>query len=94
MYVPNSAASDVYHDLRLINLWASKCRMSFNLDTNKQAGEVIFSKRKCAPNHPPRFFNDALVMRPKDKNTLELYLIENYLLLLTLKLLFPNPCKE
>ena len=59
---PNSAAPDINHDLRLINLWASKWRMSFNPDTSKQAIEVT-TKRRCPPNHPLIFFNDTPALK-------------------------------
>ena len=71
---PNSAVADINHDLRLINLWASRWRMSFNLDTNKQAIEVTFSKRRCPPNHPLIFFNDTLVLKAQEQKHLGIIL--------------------
>ena len=60
---PNSAASDLNHDLDLIRLWAYKWRMSFNPDPRKQAVELIFSKKTAKTDHPPVLFNDAPVMK-------------------------------
>ena len=91
---PNSAAADINHDLRLINLWASKWRMSFNPDTSKQAIEVTFSKRRCPPNHPMIFFNDTPVLKAQEQKHLGIILDSNYLLAVTLKPQFLNPGKE
>ena len=41
----NTAASDMNHDLDLVRKWAHDWRMSFNPDPNKQAVELIFSKK-------------------------------------------------
>ena len=60
---PNSAASDLNHDLDLIRLWAYKWRMSFNPDPRKQAVELIFSKKTAKTDHPQVLFNDAPVMK-------------------------------
>ena len=60
---PNSAASDLNHDLYVIRLWAYKWRMSFNPDPRKQAVELIFSKKTAKTDHPPVLFNDAPVMK-------------------------------
>ena len=71
---PTSAAADINHDLRLINLWARKWRMSFNPDTSKQAIEVTFSKRRCPPNHPIIFFNDIPVLKAQEQKHLGIIL--------------------
>ena len=71
---PTSAAADINHDVRLINLWTSKWRMSFNPDTSKQASEVTFSKRRCPPNHPMIFFNDTTVLKAQEQNHLGIIL--------------------
>ena len=42
----NSAANDMNHDLDLIRQWAHDWRMSFNPDPQKQAVELIFSRKK------------------------------------------------
>ena len=42
----NTAASDMNHDLGLISQWADTSRMSFNPDPQKQAVELISSKKK------------------------------------------------
>ena len=37
------SASDLNHDLEVINQWAHQWKMSFNPDPNKQATEILFS---------------------------------------------------
>ena len=69
---PNSAAADINHNL--INLWASKWRMSFNPDTSKQAVEVTFSKKRYPPNHPLIFFNDTPVLKAQEQKHLGIIL--------------------
>ena len=43
---PNKSASDLNHDLEIINQWAYQWKMSFNPDPNKQATEILFSSKK------------------------------------------------
>ena len=43
---PNAAASDKNHDLDIIKAWATKWRMSFNPDPNKQAVELTFPQKE------------------------------------------------
>ena len=59
----NTAASDMNHDLELISKWAHDWRMSFNPDPQKQAVELIFSKKKIETNHPEILFNNTPVMQ-------------------------------
>ena len=42
----NTAANDMNHDLELISQWAYDWKMSFNPDPQKQAVELVFSKKK------------------------------------------------
>ena len=60
---PNTAASDMNHDLELIKQWAHDWKMSFNPDPQKQAVELIFSTKKVETNHPEIRFNNAPVVR-------------------------------
>ena len=43
---PKVSASELNHDLALIESWARQWKMSFNPDPTKQAVELIFSKKK------------------------------------------------
>ena len=54
---PQTAASDMNHDLDLITSWANKWRMSFNPDGNKQAVELIFSRKNTKTKHLVLLFN-------------------------------------
>ena len=42
----NTSASDISKDLKLISDWTFQWKMSFNPDPNKQAQEIIFSRKK------------------------------------------------
>ena len=48
----NTSASDLNEDLEKIGNWAFKWKMNFNPDPNKQAQEIIFSRKKTASMHP------------------------------------------
>ena len=54
----NSAASDMNHDLEIINRWAFDWKMSFNPDPRKQAVELRFSMKRVEVNHPEIRFNN------------------------------------
>ena len=58
---PNLSAAELNSDLRKINNWAHKWRMSFNPDPLKQATEVIFSKKRSIVNHPDLYFNGTQI---------------------------------
>jgi len=60
---PSTSASDLNHDLELINKWAFQWKMAFNPDPNKQANEVLFSCKKKPVIRPDLFFNGSLVPR-------------------------------
>ena len=60
---PNKSASDLNHDLEIINRWAHQWKMSFNPDPNKQATEILFSNKKKKVDHPSLFFNGSLVSK-------------------------------
>ena len=57
----NSAANDMNHDLELISQWAYDWKMSFNPDPQKQAVELVFSKKKIEIHHPVIHFNNIPV---------------------------------
>ena len=44
-----------------LNNWAFQWKMAFNPDPNKQATEVIFSRKRKPVNHPALYFNDTPV---------------------------------
>ena len=58
----NISANELNNDLQKISEWAYKWKMSFNSDLNKQAWEVIFSRKLNKPSHPKIVFNSAPVV--------------------------------
>ena len=60
---PLQSASDLNHDLELINKWAYQWKMAFNPEPSKQAIEVLFSHKTNSVVHPPLFFNGSLVSK-------------------------------
>ena len=57
------SAKNLNDDLKKINKWAFQWKMSFNPDPNKQAQEVIFSRKLNKPNHPSLNFNNTVVIQ-------------------------------
>ena len=71
---PNTAANDMNHDLELIKQWAHQWRMSFNPDPQKQAVEIIFSRKRNKIDHPVILFNDTPVKKVDEHKHLGLFL--------------------
>jgi len=74
---PFSAANDMNHDLELIRKWAHDWRMTFNPDPQKQAVELIFSRRKIVVDHPNISFNNTPVAKVKEHKHLGFILDSN-----------------
>ena len=45
------------YDLEKINKWAHQWKMSFNPDPNKQATEVLFSRKVNSNDHPNNYYH-------------------------------------
>ena len=71
---PTISASDLNHDLNIIYQWAHQWKMEFNPDPTKQATEVLFSCKKCSPNHPKLIFNGTYVAKANEQKHLGLIL--------------------
>ena len=71
---PTLSAVKLNHDLNLIGQWAHQWKMSFNPDPNKQAIELLFSRKINSPNHPSLYFNNQEVCRATDHKHLGLIL--------------------
>ena len=71
---PNTAANDMNHYLELIKQWAHQWRMSFNPDPQKQAVEIIFSRKRNKIDHPVVLFNDTPVKKVDEHKLLGLFL--------------------
>ena len=63
---PNAAANDMNHDLELISQWAHDWKMSFNPDPQKQAVELLLSKKRHGVDHPVILFNDIPVKKVEE----------------------------
>ena len=51
VHEPNLASEEMNHDLPLISQWAHDWRMSFNPDPQKQAIELLFTKKRHQADH-------------------------------------------
>ena len=71
---PILSASELNHDLNVINQWAYQWKMEFNPDPNKQATELLFSCKRNSPNHPSLFFNGTVVPKVNAQKHLGLIL--------------------
>ena len=61
----NKSVTELYTDLVKINSWAYQWKMQFNPDPNKQANEIIFSRKLGSNNlsHPPVKFSNNNITR-------------------------------
>ena len=71
---PTLSAFELNSDLKVIENWASQWKMSFNPDPNKQAVEMLFSRKRSDQNHHPLFFNNVLVASASDHKHLGIIL--------------------
>ena len=55
----STTMNELNNDLVKINNWAYQWKMSFDPDSNKQAQEVIFSRKTKKINHPPLTFSKS-----------------------------------
>ena len=70
----NEAAEHMNHDLQLITQWANDWRMSFNPDPQKQAVELLFSKKRNEIDHPVILFNNIPVKKVNEHKHLGMIL--------------------
>ena len=54
----NTSAKKLNNDLKKVNDWAFQWKMSFNPDPNKQAQDVIFSRKSKRSTHSPLVFSN------------------------------------
>ena len=74
---PLTTASELNHDLLVIQQWANQWKMVFNPDPAKQATEVLFSCKKNKVAHPPIAFNGIPVAKVEEQKHLGLILDGN-----------------
>ena len=72
----NKSSEDLNRDLSTLNNWAFQWKMAFNPDPNKQATEVIFSRKRKPVNHPALYFNGTPVATAPFQKHLGLFLDE------------------
>ena len=70
----NLSATNLNSDLSKINAWANQWKMTFNPDPNKQAQEVIFSRKTKKISHPPLNFSNTSVQQVQFQKHLGVYL--------------------
>ena len=70
----NAAAEDMNQYLELISRWAHDWRMSFNPDPQKQAVELLLSKKKNEVDHPVILFNKIPVKKVEEHKHLGIIL--------------------
>ena len=71
-----TTAYELNKDLKKIVEWAHHWKVSFNLDLNKQAQEVIFSRKMPKSSHLQISFNNVPVSRASFQKHLEFFLDE------------------
>ena len=58
VYDIDISAKELSSDLEKISKWTFQWKMQFNPDSNKQANEVIFSRKTNNSSYPPVAFNN------------------------------------
>ena len=66
--------SDLNYDLETINQWVHQWERSFNPDPNKQATELLFSRKVNSDDHPKLTFNGNQVQQCSSQKHLGLFL--------------------
>ena len=74
VYDSNISANELNSDLQEISEWTYKWKLPFNPDLNKQAQEVIFSRKLNKPCHPKIVFSSAPVVYADWQKHLGMYL--------------------
>ena len=66
MHDPVITTSELNNNHVKIKQWAFEKKMSFNLDLNNQAQEVIFSRKLKKVYHPTLHFSNSNCIKPQD----------------------------
>ena len=69
-----TAVIDMNHELKLIQQWDHDWRMPFHPDLQKEAVEMIFSRKRNKIDHPAIILNNAPVKRLDEHKHLGLFL--------------------
>ena len=70
----NEAAQHMTLDPQLVSQWAHDWRMSFNPDPQKQAVELLFSRKRSEKDHPVLLFNNIPVKKVNEHKHLGIIL--------------------
>ena len=70
----NLSTKNLNDDLNRINNWAFQWKMSFNQDPNKQAQEVLFSRKIQKSSQPSLIFNNNIVTQSLTQKHLGMFL--------------------
>ena len=81
----NISAYELNNDMKKISELACEWKMSCNPDLNKQAQEVIFSRKLNKSSHPKIFFNNAPVFCANWQKVIGMYLYETLIFNLRIK---------
>ena len=75
----NKSAIELNADLEKINQWADQWKMELNPDPNKQANEVIFSRKSILHNlsHPLIKFNERITTKCNHQKHLGIIIDQN-----------------
>ena len=68
------SAKNLNNDLNRINNWAFQWKMSFDPDPNKQAQEVLFSRKIQKSSRPSLIFNNNIVTQSLSQKHLGMFL--------------------
>ena len=77
----DTSQDELNNDLQKVSDWAFQWKMQFNPDPNKQAQELIFSKKAESNNSLPLTFNKTEVRTCQSQKHLGLILDERLILL-------------
>ena len=84
---PELSAKDLNDDLETNRKWAFQWKLEFNPDVNKQATEILFSRKTSSKIHPKIYFNGNEVVRRNDqKHSNQIFLLSNTFLIKLKKL--------
>ena len=70
----NQSAVKLYDELGKLSSWAFRWKMSFQLDINKQAQKVVFSRKLQKPNHLSSTFRGSCSTQSEIQKHLGMFL--------------------
>ena len=89
----NNSGIDLNNNLRIINKLVFQLKVSFNLESTKQAQQMVFSCKTIKANNPLLFFNGNPVVQIDIQKHLGMLLDTNMSFLNHLKVVFEQTSK-